>query len=241
MIISIIERSIENNIENAFCKKRSEMDNKLKLGAIICAVIGVICIAAGLILPGGNKTFIVSFDTDGGSTISSQEVKENSYVSMPVNPTKEDYTFVRWESDNKAYDFTSKVTSNITLKAIWEKQEVEKPKLKVTLVLEKEEKEIEVTDASEINIDTLGFKEKDGYEIKWYLDGKEYDLSTKLESDIKLEGKYVKVITLTVKFDSKGGTTVKSQKLKSGEKATEPTDVTYEGFIFEGWYLNKDK
>ena len=41
----------------------------------------------------------------------------------------------------------------------------------------------------------------------------------------------------TVTFDSNGGTEVKSQKIESGKKATEPeTNPTKEGYGFAGWY-----
>ncbi len=39
-----------------------------------------------------------------------------------------------------------------------------------------------------------------------------------------------------VTFDSQGGTAVSSQNVKKGQKATEPTDPTREGYTFEGWY-----
>ncbi len=41
----------------------------------------------------------------------------------------------------------------------------------------------------------------------------------------------------TVTFDSNGGTAVESQVVKSGEKATEPTAPTKEGYTFVGWFV----
>ena len=215
--------------------------SKKKIGAIACAAIGVLAIIVGLILPSSSKTYKVSFDSDGGSLVETQEIKENGVVSIPQNPTKDNYDFVRWEKDNIAYDFSSKVKSDITLKAIWSEKEETSQKYKVTLKLGDETKEIDIASLSELSTENLGFKEKDGYEIKWYLDGKEVDLNMTLTEDINLDGKYVKVSALTVKFDSKGGTKVNSQSVKSGEKVSEPTNVTYEGFIFNGWYLNNTK
>ena len=213
------------------------MSKKMKIGAIACVVIGVIAIAVGLLFPKKDKVYTVSFDTNGGSQVSNQEVKENEMVKIPNPPTKENYTFARWELNEKEYDFTTKVTENITLKAVWN----ELQHYKITFVVNGDIKELEVTGSNEINVSSLGYPEKSGYEIKWYVDGNEYDLSTPITSDMNIEGKYVKipvVSTLTVKFDSKGGTSVKSQSVKSGETVTEPTDVTYEGFILDGWYLN---
>ncbi len=44
----------------------------------------------------------------------------------------------------------------------------------------------------------------------------------------------------TITFDSNGGTSVNDQKINKGENASEPTDPTRDGYIFEGWYLDED-
>lgn len=42
----------------------------------------------------------------------------------------------------------------------------------------------------------------------------------------------------TVTFDSDGGTTIESQKIKTGEYATAPIDPVKENYEFKGWYLD---
>lgn len=69
------------------------------------------------------KTYIVKFETDGGSIVNSQIVKENELVSKPDNPSKEGYTFKSWQLNEIVYDFNTPVTSEITLQAIWERVE----------------------------------------------------------------------------------------------------------------------
>ena len=66
-------------------------------------------------------TYVVTFDTDGGSEILSQTIKENELVIEPSSPTKNGYTFVEWQLDGERFDFDSPITSNISLVAIWEK------------------------------------------------------------------------------------------------------------------------
>ena len=68
------------------------------------------------------KKYTVKFNSNGGSSVSSQTVTEGSTVKKPSNPTRDGYTFVEWQLNGKAYDFNSKVTSNITLTAKWEKK-----------------------------------------------------------------------------------------------------------------------
>ena len=67
-------------------------------------------------------TYIVTFDTDGKADVSSQPVAYNQPVSSPTDPSTEGYTFAGWYKDsafNTPYDFSSPVTSDITLYAKW--------------------------------------------------------------------------------------------------------------------------
>lgn len=78
--------------------------------------------------------YTVTFDTDGGSVISKQEVENGNKISRPADPTKNGYEFVEWLLDNKKFDLNSLVTKDITLKAKWKKKE------NVTNNIQKEEK-----------------------------------------------------------------------------------------------------
>lgn len=44
--------------------------------------------------------------------------------------------------------------------------------------------------------------------------------------------------TLTVTFDTDGGSTIKAQTVKSGSKIVKPSDPTRNGFAFTGWYTD---
>ena len=59
-----------------------------------------------------------------------------------------------------------------------------------------------------------------------------------IKSDTTVYAVYeaTKITKYTVTFDSNGGTAVPSQTVKSGEKATKPTDPTRSGYTFNGWY-----
>lgn len=66
--------------------------------------------------------YTVKFNTNGGSSVSSQKVEDGKAASKPSDPTKKGYSFVGWYSDeacNTAYDFTTAVTGNITIYAKW--------------------------------------------------------------------------------------------------------------------------
>ena len=63
----------------------------------------------------------VSFNTDGGSEVTPIQALSGTTIkeSDITNPTKEGYTFAGWYIGEKKYDFTKKVTSNLTLTAKW--------------------------------------------------------------------------------------------------------------------------
>ncbi len=57
--------------------------------------------------------YTVTFDNDG--TTNSVMVREGKVVDKPTAPTKEGYKFIGWYNGEEAYDFTSPVTSDLTL------------------------------------------------------------------------------------------------------------------------------
>ena len=70
--------------------------------------------------------YTVTFDSNGGSAVKAQTVKNGAKASKPADPTKSGYLFKGWYSDKsltKAYDFNSAVESNLALYAKWEANE----------------------------------------------------------------------------------------------------------------------
>lgn len=65
------------------------------------------------------ETFLVQFDTNGGSFIEVAKVSDGEKVEKPTDPTKENYIFDCWTLNGDAYDFNSAVTSDFILKANW--------------------------------------------------------------------------------------------------------------------------
>lgn len=66
--------------------------------------------------------FTVSFNTNGGSAVSSQKVEEGKTATRPEDPTKTDFYFEGWYTDaalTAAYDFGTAVTADVTLYANW--------------------------------------------------------------------------------------------------------------------------
>ena len=73
----------------------------------------------------------------------------------------------------------------------------------------------------------------------WYKDDNTFLLKWLPETDIitsamTLYAKWTKSFTVT--FNSQGGTAVASQEVGQGNKIIKPTDPTYSGYTFNGWY-----
>lgn len=216
------------------------MSNKVKIIIGTCLTLGV-AIIIGTIIAINNKTYTVTFDSNGGSFVPLLVVKTGKTVSKPDNPTRDGYEFVSWNYNNSEFDFSTIIKEDMTLKAVWKEIAKEVIKYTVTFTVDGKTKTQEVESGSLIDLDSFEFAEKDGYELVWYLDGKVYDMNTPLTGNVSIEGKYEKLTSYVVKFNTDGGSKVSDQKVKKDEKAKEPTEPTKEGYLFDGWYLNSKK
>lgn len=211
----------------------------------------------------GKETYVVKFDTDGGSSISNQIVNKGKMVNKPKEPTKEGYKFVNWYNDDVVYNFSLKVYKDLVLTAKWEKVEEKpeetkkpttntpKPSEKPTIPTKKEYvvtfdsnggSSVRSQKISEGNkVTRLNNPTREGYKfIHWTLDGVEYDFSSPVKSDIILVAKWEKIIKnkYTIKFNSNGGSNISDQVVEEGSKISKPNDPTRNGYKFVGWTLD---
>ena len=64
--------------------------------------------------------YTVYFNSNGGSVVPPQTVKEGRWATLPDPPTRDRYTFLGWFYGDQKWDFTTAITRNITLSAKWE-------------------------------------------------------------------------------------------------------------------------
>ena len=133
-----------------------------------------------------SKVFTVKFDTDGGSNIDDRLVKENTILGNIVIPKKDGYKFVEWQVDGKKYDENTLVTSDIILKAKWEKVSKEEP------IKEPNKEDTNVSE--EVITKTINIKNPKIKAINLYSDGKikvvePYFYGNDSVINVKVEGK----------------------------------------------------
>lgn len=118
---------------------------------------------------GEKDTYTVSFNSNGGSEVQTQEIAKHEKATEPQEPTKDGYEFIGWYVGTEKWSFLSDtVTSDIILEAKWNAIEY-----KITYELNggennKDNKEIYTIEDNEI---VLKSPTKRGYVFNgWYYD-----------------------------------------------------------------------
>lgn len=195
----------------------------------------------------------VIFDSNGGTSVRTQTVKHGGYAEYR-STSRFGYEFLGWYLNGEKYDFSTPVTEKITLIAKWEKKTSDIPS---------DDKEIYIVDFDSNGGTRVASQKveegdrvsrpsnptRDCYDfVGWYTNAsltKKYNFSTPVTSDMTLYAKWKDngtcKETYRVKFDSNGGTSVATQRVDEGNRATEPRDPRRSGYTFLGWYLNGRK
>ena len=185
-------------------------------------------------------SYTVTFDSNGGSAVKAQTVKNGAKASKPADPAKSGYAFKGWYSDKsltKAFNFNSTVKSNLTLYAKWE--------AKATYTVTFNANGGTAVKAQSVSSGAKASKPanptKAGHAFKgWYSDKsltKAYDFNSAVKSNLTLYAKW-EANEYTVTFVSNGGTSVAKQTVAYGAKASKPSDPTLDGSQFAGWYTD---
>lgn len=180
----------------------------------------------------------ITFDSDGGSEVFTQEVEAGNLAQKPTDPTKSGYAFDGWQYNGEDYDFNKSVSSDMTLKAKWVSSgskytvrfDSDGGSTVYSITVNENEKATKPTDPT-----------KDGYVFKyWSYNDTEYDFESPVTANIELKAVWSSNTDgpYTVKFDSAGGTEVADQTVKKNKKATAPKTPTKTGYVFLDWTLD---
>jgi hypothetical protein len=93
---------------------------KKKLMVIVSfAVVTILIVATLWYVLIENKTYEVSFNSNGGSLVETQKIKNKNQATKPTDPTKAKHNFIGWYLNDIEYDFLTPITENIELNAKW--------------------------------------------------------------------------------------------------------------------------
>lgn len=129
----------------------------------------------------------VTYNLDGGVGLALETIPKNSSPSIPEPPTKAGYKFLKWTLNGQDFSFTTKITEDITIKAVWEKIEYVNVTFDTDGGCSIDSKTIE----KYYKLDTLPTPVKEGYVFKeWQLDNQTFDIDTEIQNDITLKAIY---------------------------------------------------
>lgn len=183
------------------------------------------------------ETYLVSFDTVGGSIVSGQKVEEGKRVTKPTDPEKDGYDFVGWYKsssyhENDLYDFNEAVSNSFTLYAKYEKIEY-----KISYDYNYNDTNIKTVNFDNCNQISLEVPSRMGYAFLGWYEGD--NLITTIENrNYQLVARWEKThYVVTYKIDE---TTTEKELLKIGDALNLKNNPTKDGYTFLGWYLNDE-
>ena len=182
------------------------------------------------------KTFMVTFNSNGGSAVEVKTVKKGDKVAEPLSPTLDRHSFDGWYTDNNLFNnkwnFASNtVTEDINLYAKWSL---------ITFAVTFDSDGGSAVAAQNVAQGNTATKPADptrnGYEFDgWFNGNAEWNFTTAIAAPITLKAKWTAVYIVT--FDSDGGSAISAQTIRNGNTATKPApDPTRNGYEFDGWF-----
>ena len=176
------------------------------------------------------SVYTVTFETNGGTTIPSAEVKHGNLVAKPVNPVKEKSDFVGWYTqDGEAWNFeTDVVLENLILYAKWETASYDLTIDGVYIG--------KVLHGDKLVLETPS---KEGYDfLGYYVGDDKWNLETDtVDGPVSLITKWT-VSVYEIKFETNGGTEIPSVEVEHGKILTQPANPSKDGNIFKGWSVD---
>ena len=187
------------------------------------------------------NTYTITFNSNGGSDVASISANYNTSITLPINPTKDGYTFDGWYTDSNLgtkFNVESKITGNITLYAKWLNN--------ITYTVRFNSAGGSDVDSQTVRKDELAVKPtdpvRDGYRFDgWFIANTEtlYDFTLPVTENLNLVAKWTDITpttTFTVRFNSDGGTEINDVTVVNGETVARPTEPEKVGFTFLGWF-----
>lgn len=200
--------------------------------ALIIVIVLLLLIILYLLF-GREKSFTVTFDSNGGTKIADIKVEDGEVVKLPEAPKKEGYKFLGWTTDKgKVVTKGTKFTSDTKLEAKWVSADAE------LITVTFDDQEVEMEKGKEIILPVnpvkegyifIGWKDADG---NYITDGVIYNENVKLIAIWIKEG----VETITIKYDKDNGSKIGSIVVENGKVIILPIAPTKEGYVFNGWY-----
>lgn len=181
-----------------------------------------------------------TFTADGTTFAPTQTIDRGGKFTEPAKPPKENHTFAGWYNGDEKFDFDADTTNApnvLELVAKWEKS-----KYTVQFVSDYGSfADQTVEHGKPIDTGKLTIPKVDGYTFDgWYADDThttEFDFTKPITGDTTIYAKWT-AKDYEVSFITEHGNAPTSQNVPYNKTATNPGELTAEGYTFGGWYTD---
>lgn len=181
-----------------------------------------------------------TFTADGTTFAQPQTIDRGGKFTKPAAPSKENHTFAGWYNGDEKFDFdadTTKAPNVLELVAKWDINQYT-----VKFVSDHGSFEDQTIEHGKpIDTGKLTIPDVDGYTFGgWYADEDrtiEFDFNTPITGDTKVYAKWT-AKDYEVSFVTEHGNAPASQNVKYNGTATNPGELTEDGYTFIGWYTD---
>ena len=181
-----------------------------------------------------------TFTADGTTLAPAQTIDRGGKFTEPAKPSKENHTFAGWYNGDEKFDFdadTTKAPNVLNLVAKWDIN-----KYTVQFVSDHGSFADQTIEHGKlIETDKLTPPIVEGFTFDgWYADDtrtKEFDFTQPITGDTKVYAKWT-AKDYEVRFITEHGKTPTSQNVPYNKTATNPGELTAEGYTFDDWYTD---
>ncbi len=179
--------------------------------------------------------YTVTFNTNGGTTVTAQEVESGKKLKeSEISTTLTEYKFAGWYEDSQfttAFDFDSEITQNTTLYAKWIAL--------FTITFIGADVESQTVEAGQKAVKPQDPVSSKGYLFGgWYSDdafNNPFDFNTPIRENRKIYAKWIDSWTVTFS----GASEIPAQSVKNNAKATRPSNPADQNNLkFDNWYAD---
>lgn len=181
-----------------------------------------------------------TFTADGTTLAPAQTIDRGGKFMKPAAPSKENHTFAGWYNGDEKFDFDADTTNApnvLNLVAKWDINQYT-----VKFVSDHGSfKDQTIEHGGTITTDNLTIPKVEGYTFDgWYTDdtySTKFDFRTPITGDTTIYAKWT-ANDYYVSFFTEHGDPPTSQNVKYNGTATDPGELTEDGYTFDDWYTD---
>lgn len=187
------------------------------------------------------NTLEATFTADGTTFAPAQTIDRGEKFTKPAEPPKENHTFAGWYNGDEKFDFDADTTNAPNVLELVAKWDINKYTVQFVSDYGSFADQT-VEHGKPIETDNLTIPEVEGFTFDgWYTDDthtKEFDFSTPITSNTTVYAKWT-AKDYKVSFVTEHGDAPTSQNVPYNKTATNPGELTEEGYTFIGWYTDE--